>query len=124
MDYVPDVFEHCIDLTVEQDGEGQVVWADPTVRRSMCLASRVMTARGSGVTGIDQSERRLAQACALIGRELGVTRGDRCGRVLAVRQTLDSVHWLVNCFNCFTILSRSPVQSRGDVMCAAQNHFI
>ena len=29
MDYVPDVFEHCIDLTVEQDGEGQVVWTDP-----------------------------------------------------------------------------------------------
>ena len=67
----------------------------PTVRRSMCLASDVMTARGSGVR-LGQSERRLAQPCALIGREPCVTRGDRCGRVLAAipvaRQTLDSVH--------------------------------
>ena len=28
-DHCSNVFEHCIDLTVQQNGEGQVVWADP-----------------------------------------------------------------------------------------------
>ena len=59
-------------------------------------SSHVMTARGSGVR-LDQWERRLAQHCALIGREQCVTRGDRCGRVLAgipvARRALDSLEW-------------------------------
>ena len=59
-------------------------------------SSHVMTARGSGVR-LDQWERRLAQPCALIGREPCVTRGDRCGRVLAgipvARRALDSLEW-------------------------------
>ena len=59
-------------------------------------SSHVMTARGSGVR-LDQWERRLAQHCALIGREPCVTRGDRCGRVLAgipvARRALDSLEW-------------------------------
>ena len=59
-------------------------------------SSHVMTARGSGVR-LDQWEARLAQHCALIGREPCVTRGDRCGRVLAgipvARRALDSLEW-------------------------------
>ena len=62
----------------------------------MCLARHVMTAHGSGVR-LSKWEHRLARACALIGPDRCVTRGDRCGRVLAAipvaRQTLDSVHW-------------------------------
>ena len=56
---------------------------------------------------IDQWEGRLPLACALIGRELCVTRGDRCGRVLAailvVRRTLDSVHCVPPVYMCVRV---------------------